>query len=330
MAAQEALPFVSIIIVNYNGQRYLDDCLSSLRRQTYPRERWEVVLVDNGSSDGSLAHVRAHYPWVRLVPLHKNLGFAGGNNAGFRHCRGELIALLNNDTVVEPDWLDALVAVMREDPRIGGAASKILFRHQPSTINSAGLNLYRDGRGGDRGFRQLDEGQFDEPADVFGACGASVLLRRAMLEDVGLFDERFFMYCEDLDLAWRAHFRGWRFRYTPRSVVYHVHCGTSEERSPFFTYYTERNRVFVNLKNARRWQALRTLAVFAAKTARMWYWVLTFQQRGRAAWETAWAYVRAGGSLLAGMPDMLLKRGQIRGRRLVAERGFAHLIAPKP
>src|SRR5205814_8694645 len=125
----------------------------------------------------------------------------------------------------------------------------------------------------------------DEPAEVFGACGASVLLRRAMLDDVGFFDERLFMYCEDLDLAWRARSRGWRFRYTPRSVVYHVHCGSSGEWSPFPLYYAERNPVFVNLKNAPLGLALRSLAVFAAKSLRMWYWVLTFQEReiGRAS-----------------------------------------------
>src|SRR5262249_50769762 len=157
---------------------------------TYPRERWEVILVDNDSTDGSVAHVRFHYPWVRLVPVQENLGFAAGNNAGYRHCRGEFIALLNNDTVVESGWLQGLVEAIQEDPRIGGATSKILFRDEPDTINSAGLHLYRDGRGGDRGFRQRDRGQYDKPAEVFGACGASVLLRRALLDDIGLFDER--------------------------------------------------------------------------------------------------------------------------------------------
>src|SRR5438128_1461134 len=151
-------PFVSIIIVNYNGRRYLDDCLPALLKQIYPRERWEVVLVDNASTDGSVDHVRAQYPWVRLIPMRTNLGFAGGNNEGFRHCRGEFIALLNNDTVVTPGWLEALVEELGQDPQLGGCTSKMLFRDEPGTINSAGLNLYRDRRGGDRGFRQPDAG----------------------------------------------------------------------------------------------------------------------------------------------------------------------------
>ena len=329
--AQDVPPLVSVIIVNYNGKRYLDDCLTSLSKQSYPRNRWEVILVDNHSSDGSVEHVRDRYAWVQVVAVQKNLGFAEGNNEGYRHCRGELIALLNNDTVVEPGWLQGLVDAILEDSRIGGVTSKILFRDEPDTINSTGLTLYRDGRGGDRGFRQFDHGQYEEPADVFGACGASVLLRRTMIEDIGFFDERLFMYGEDLDLAWRAHFRGWRFRYTPRSVVYHVHCGSSGEWSPFFLYYVERNRVFVNLKNAPAGLALRSLAVFAAKSMRMWYWVLTFQQRGRTAWQKAWAYLSAGGSVLGGMPDMLRKRFQIRvRRRLVADVAFDHLIEHAP
>jgi GT2 family glycosyltransferase len=321
-------PFVSVLIVNYNGQRYLDDCLTALQKQTYPRDRWEVVLVDNGSSDGSVEHLRACYPWVRLVAAGQNLGFAAGNNEGYKHCRGELIALLNNDTVAEPGWLAALVEAIQADPKVGGVTSKILFKHEPGVINSAGLNLYRDGRGGDRGFRQPDQGQYDEPAEVFGACGASVLLRREMLEDVGFFDERFFMYCEDLDLAWRAHFRGWRFRYTPRSVVYHVHCGSSGEWSPFFIYFAERNRVLVNLKNAPPRQVLYTFAVFGVKAVRQCWWVVTRRDRD---WKKAAAYVRAGFSLLAGTPEMLRKRFQIRTRRrLVRERAFAHLITPGP
>src|SRR5204863_107065 len=197
-------------------------------------------------------------------------------------------------------------------------------------INSAGLNLYRDGRGGDRGFREPDDGQYDEPAEVFGACGASVLLRRAMLDDVGFFDERLFMYCEDLDLAWRARFRGWRFRYTPRSVVYHVHCGSSGEGSPFHLYYAERNRVIVNLKNAPALQALWCLAVFAAKTARTLFWVLTRRERGRTAWAKAWAYLSAGGSLFGNLPAVLRQRRHIRGRRLVANGHLAHLVQISP
>lgn len=325
------LPFVSIIIVNYNGKHFLDDCLTALQTQTYPRIRTEVILVDNGSSDGSIEHLRRHYPWVRLLVAGKNLGFALGNNEGIRMAKGQLIAFLNNDTVVQSRWLEALVEAIEEDPKIGGVTSKILFRNAPEMINSVGLNLYRDGRGGDRGFRQPDLGQFDQAADVFAGCGASLMVRREMLDDIGLFDERFFMYCEDLDLAWRAHFRGWRFRYTPHSVLYHVHCGSSGEWSPFFVYHAERNRVFANLKNASFRLALRTLAVFVAKTARQWLWVMTLQQRRRTDWLKAVAYLRGAWSIVFRMPLMIWSRYQIRrARRLFPDASFLHLISEKP
>ncbi len=306
-------PFVSVVIVNLNGLRFLDDCLGSLAGQTYPAGRWEVVLVDNGSTDGSAAHVRTRYPWVRVIETGRNLGFTGGNNVGIRHCVGEFVALLNNDTVVRPRWLEALVEAAGADERVGGVASKLLFKHEPGRINSAGLHLYRDGRGGDRGFREADEGQYEDEAEVFGACGAAVLLRRAMLEDVGLFDERFFLYYEDLDLAWRARLRGWRFRYAPRSVVYHVHCGTSGEASPLFTYFVERNRVFLALKNGPPQLAARALAVFAAKAALQWTAVLTRRERGDAARRKAANYLRAAAVLAWRLPGLLASRCWIRG-----------------
>src|SRR5205085_2196003 len=139
----------------------------------------------------------------------------------------------------------------------------------------------------------------------------SVLFRREMLEDVGLLDERFFMYCEDLDLAWRAHRRGWRFRYTPRSVVHHVHCGTSGEWSPFFLYYVERNGVFVNLKNACPRQVLRAVAGFCGRAARKCFRVATWQERSPRQRQQAVAYLLASLSLIGGIPEMLWKRFQV-------------------
>jgi GT2 family glycosyltransferase len=320
-----------VIVVNYNGKAFLDDCLTSLRAQTYPRLRYEVLVVDNGSSDGSLAYLASHYPWVRRIAAGRNLGFAGGNNEGFRHARGDLLALLNNDACAESFWLEALVDALQDDPRTGGIAAKILLKKEPGRINSAGLTLYRTGYGGDRGYREPDRGQFDEPAEVFGACGASVLLRRALLEDVGWFDERFFMYYEDLDLAWRARLRGWTFRYTPKAVVHHVHCGSSGMASPFFVLYDERNRVFVHLKNAPALLALRVVASFLRRVARKSFRVVTLQECDAGARSHAGAYLRALGSLLVRLPELLCKRVQIRWvRRRVADRQLAPLLAPRP
>jgi GT2 family glycosyltransferase len=322
---------VSVIVVNYNGKAYLEDCLGSLERQTLPAQEWETILVDNASTDGSVDYVRAHFPGVRIVALSRNRGFAGGNNAGFQHARGDWIALLNNDTVADPRWLEALLEGRQTEPAVGALASKILFKEDPSTINSVGLNLYRDGRGGDRGFRQRDQGQFDASVEVFGASGAGMLLRRALLDDVGGFDERFFMYYEDLDLSWRARLRGWSIRSAPAAIVQHVHCGTSGEWSPFFLLHVERNRVFVNLKNAPARLAVRSLAVFGARALRKWFRVLSGRECRPLDRQLAWAYVPAGTSLLAGMPAMLWQRFVNRFvRRRVADRDFAHLISVPP
>lgn len=327
MSSSEA-PFVSIITVNYNGKRFLESFFGALERLDYPKDRRELLFVDNGSSDGSVALVRARWPWAKIVESDCNLGFAAGNNLGIRHAQGEFIALLNNDTEVAPGWLRELVAVLARDGNLGSATSKILFLAKRGEINNVGLNLYRDGSGGDRGFHQPDDGRFDAEAEVFGGCGASVLLRRSMLDDVGLFDETFFMYYEDLDLAWRARLRGWDCRYAPKSVVYHVHCGSSGEWSPFFTFHVERNKIFANLKNNGWLTVLLALAMMALRTADK---ARLLARRRPDAWAFLRAYLKAWASLARHAPAMLVKRLRIRVlRRKVPDRAIARFIVPNP
>ena len=240
---------VSIILVNYNGRRFLPACLEALARQRFPAWRTEVLLVDNASTDDSLALVRQHYPWVRIVESASNRGFAAGNNLGVSLARGEWVVLLNTDTVPEPSWLAELVAVA-EHTDATGLASRLLFPGEPARINSTGLVLCRDGRGADRGEGELDLGQYDQDDEVFGGCGASLLIRRDDYLALGGLDERLFMYYEDLDFAWRARQRGGRFRYVPRSVVRHLQAGSAGLGSPFQLYHIERSRTIVALKNA--------------------------------------------------------------------------------
>ncbi|VTS07280.1 glycosyltransferase family 2 protein [Tuwongella immobilis] len=249
-SAPEFRPLISVVLVNYNGDRFLADCLDSLARQTWPRHLTEIILVDNASRDGSRDRITRDYPWVRLVPNPTNRGFAGGNNDGFAVAHGDWIALLNNDTIVEPTWLESLATFLLTHPEFTGVASKLVFHSEPTTLNSAGLHLKTDGRGSDRGYEQRDAGQYERPEEVFAGCGAAVLMRRESLDALGGFDERFFLYYEDLDLAWRARHRGDRFAYCPQSLVRHVHCGSTGEGSPLFTYYVERNRVLTAFKNA--------------------------------------------------------------------------------
>lgn len=380
---------VSIITVNYNGKRFLPSFFSALQDLSYPKNKLEVIFVDNASTDGSVTYVKENYPWVKIIQNNKNLGFAEGNNVAIRKARGNYIVLLNNDTVVDRNWLLELVRIAQSDAGIGATTSKMLFcssfitlviksnTYNPqkegisadsrdlgiavesvqinnfkprfndkvyeieylegfygiekskditfrwtsdnakirlpiskadlplvinlrigtlrqeklqdpevifyvdeneikkialpknkfldvqltipeniidsskyNLINNAGSIIFENGNGADRGFYERDIGQYDKVEEVFAACGAGVLYKKEMLEDVGLLDEDFFMYYEDTDLAWRARLKGWKIYYCPASIMYHVHCGSSVEWSPFFIFHTDKNRIFMLLKNA--------------------------------------------------------------------------------
>jgi GT2 family glycosyltransferase len=209
----------SVVIPNWNGAQHLPVCLDALREQTYPD--LEVLVVDNASTDGSQALLVRRYPEVRLLSLPRNLGLTGANNAGFRAARGEVLISLNNDTEAGPHFVKALADALVAHPEAGMAASKMLLFDRRDTIHSAGDGYRVDGIPFNRGVWQRDEGQFDEPGWIFGGCGGAVAYRRTMLDEIGPFDETFFMYCEDVDLNWRAQLAGWRCWYTPAAVVYH-------------------------------------------------------------------------------------------------------------
>lgn len=319
---------VSVLVVNYNGRRYLEPCLRSLENQALPRHQFEIILVDNGSSDGSAALVRTHFAGVRVLELSANQGFAGGNLAGLQQARGRYVALLNNDATADPNWLTSMVAEMERGPAIGGVAAKVVFAHDPGTINSAGIVLYRDGRGGDRGFRCKDHARFQVPTEVFGACGAAVMYRRQMLDDVGFFEQRYFMYYEDLDLAWRAQRRGWRFVYAPTAVVHHVHCGSGGEWSPRFSFFVERNRALTSIRNGSPILAVQACVGLILRTVRCWWRLAT----RRPQWQRAhgWAYLRAVASLLVELPAALSARQRLAATEQVPAHTYAHLIEPAP
>jgi O-antigen biosynthesis protein len=383
-----APPFVSVVVLNYNGLRFLDGCLGSLACLDYPTDRYEVVLVDNVSKDGSVEVAEKRFPNVRVVRNSRNLGFAGGNNVAMRGTASSYVVLLNNDTSVDPQWLSRLVEAAEQDPAIGACTSKLLFQHdrarvilestafrpsdqgstdqrelgiqvrgarchqdgesrdaeylngffgwEPSpngqfrwsapaailglrvrrdgapaslrlvasaprpeggsvvvtahsgetvlgswelgaepqeidvplpenlvrsataVIQNVGTLILHDGSGRDRGasvrgtevFQEDDLGQYSQREEVFAGCGAALLFRTSMLEDVGIFDDDFFMYYEDMDLSWRMRRRGWKVMYVPDAVVRHVHAASSVEWSPLFLFHVERNRLLMLGKNA--------------------------------------------------------------------------------
>lgn len=221
--------------------------MSALLSQTY--SPYEIILVDNGSRDGSVDFVAERFPEVRIIENGENLGFAAGNNVAIRVARGDYIVTLNNDTRAEPDWLEDLVKVAETDPKIGMCASKMLFYHHTGVLNSTGISLDVAGIAWDRRGGERDDGQEREPIEIFGPCAGAALYRREMLDEVGLFDEDFFAYHEDVDLAWRARSRGWRCVYNPRAIVYHVHSGTGLEGSAFKNRLLGRNKIWTMVKN---------------------------------------------------------------------------------
>jgi len=238
---------VVVIIVNWNGRRFLERCLQSVFAQSF--QDFEVVLVDNGSTDGSVAFVRERFSRVRLIENRENRGFGAANNQAIRATDSEFVVTLNNDTEVAPEWLDELVSAARTDQRVGACASRMLFAHHPDMINSAGIAVDRAGiawdwRGGER-----DDPHEREPVEIFGACAGAALYRRSMLEEIGMFDEDFFAYLEDVDLAWRAQWAGWRALSVPTARVLHYHSGTAVEGSPFKNRLLGRNKVWLIAKN---------------------------------------------------------------------------------
>lgn len=222
------LPFVSVIVVNYNGGPFLEGCLSSLSRIEYPKSSYEVIMVDNGSSDRSVECVEKNFPWAKVLPLGWNHGYAGGNNRGVEIGRGDFIVFLNSDTVVERRWLKELVKPLLVDERAAICGSKILLMDPPNHIQYAGgfLNLV----GGPLYYPFHERGAEQEFYFVGSVCGASFLMRKTVYKALGGFDESFFMYSDESDLCLRTWICGYHVVYAPRSIVHHFGGGNQQRR----------------------------------------------------------------------------------------------------
>jgi GT2 family glycosyltransferase len=299
-------PDTSIVIVTWNGLAYLEACLSAVASQQDVDA--ETILVDNGSTDGSVDYVRRHFPSVRIVALGENRGFAGGNNAGVREARGRFIALLNNDTVPEPSWLRALRAGIDEDARYALTTSRIVYMHDPDVIDSAGDGLLRWG-GAFKRYHGAPAAVASVSDEVFGVCGAACLMPKAVFDELGGFDEEFFASHEDVDLSYRARLRGYRCRYVADAIVRHHGSATLGRVSPSAVFHGQRNLEWVYLKNTPTSILLRTLpghVIYIAAAA------AHFTRIGRGG-----PFVRAKLAALAGVPRMLRKRAAVQGTRRV-------------
>jgi len=238
-------PRVSVVVVNYNGKHFLSDCFSSVFSQTY--SPFDVIMVDNASHDGSVDFVRDHFPQVTVLVNEANMGFAGGTNVGIQRSTGEFILTLNNDTRIDPTFLQEIIRPVIEDPSVGMCASKMTF--PDGWINSTGICISRSGAAWDRGMFEPDKGQYNRIEEVFGPCAGAALYRKAMLDQIGLFDEDFFLFMEDVDLAFRARLSGWKCIYVPSARVVHKHGGTAGFKSDISIYYGNRNLLWYVVKN---------------------------------------------------------------------------------
>lgn len=243
---------VSVVVVTWNGLHHLRRCLPAVLDQRLDgSDALELIVVDNASVDGTreyLSDLARTEPRLRVIPNPSNLGFAGPNNQAFQAARGEFVATLNNDAPPQPGWLAALLHAARGSARTGSVASQMVFDHAPDTIQSAGITLDLAGIAWDRLVGQPATSGETQVTEVFGASAGAALYRAEMLRALGGFDARYFMYLEDVDLAWRARIAGWQALYAPDAVVRHAHSASAREGSPFKLWHLGRNKVWTIAK----------------------------------------------------------------------------------
>jgi GT2 family glycosyltransferase len=246
-------PLVSVVVLNYNGLTFIDKCLNSVLNNNY--SDFELLLVDNASTDGSLEYVKekfGHNTRIKIIANDRNYGFAEGNNIGLRYVKGEFVVFLNMDTEVDSSWLEQLVKVMESNPTIGAAQSKLLLMDNPKQFDTCGHMLTPFGFTIERGLGEEDNGQYDYVADIFGGKGASLIVRRSVIKEVGSFDRDFFTLMEETDLCCRIWLRGYRVVFVPKSVVYHAVAAarlSAKNWRRVELFYWHRNQLMTLIKN---------------------------------------------------------------------------------
>jgi len=281
---------VSVIVINWNGEGFLKKCLSSVLSQSY--RDLELLTVDSGSTDGSLNLLKREFPGLQVLAKKENIGFCKAFNEGCRRTKGEYVLALNSDTYLDPHFVEEAVGSMERDPEIGAISGKVL-RFDGETIDSTGQFLRRDRGVFERGYNEKDTGRYEREGQVFSVCGAVAFYRREMLEDVSVggeyFDEEYFAFYEDLDIAWRANLLGWRCFYNPRAIAYHSRGGTSPSTTKKFLggyefvrrpkevkFHILKNRYLTMVKNESLASLLADLPLILSRELLLWGYVLIF------------------------------------------------------
>lgn len=315
---------VSVVVVNWNRRELLRLCLQSLTSQSVPPV--EILVVDNGSTDGSLEMVEREFAGTGGIPVlvirnDRNLGFCEANNQGIEAARGDMVALLNNDAEADPGWLEALTRAFVGRPDVGMAASKILVHGDPARIDKVGHLIFLDGQNRGRGTGQRDDGRFDRVEEVLWPDGCAAMYRRSMLEEIGGFDEDFFAYADDAELGLRARIAGWGAIYVPGARVLHHRGTTLGLLSTRRIELIERNRILLVFK-LFPWRLvclnvplyLARLVAGAIAAARGRGEAAKFQGLHHKV-RLALALMKGGLSAIPLLPSMLRKRWQFRRLR---------------
>jgi GT2 family glycosyltransferase len=299
-----------------DGLKYLDLVLPSLGAQTY--HDFDVTVVDDASTDDSVAYLQRNWPEVRVIALANNAGFSGAVNRGIEASRGEFVALINNDIQLSPDWLQGLVRELEENPEIGFVTGKILSYEERDVIDEAGQDYYTCGRFAPRGAGERDVGQYGEPLPVPIGTAAASIYRRTAVERAGGFDEDYFLYCEDSDLCLRMLLIGSRGLYVPGSSAYHVRGGTTGRGSDLARFYGLRNGLITLLKDLPArvlLQALPKILLYEHHQYKV--------ARGNGYTRTL---LRAYASFFKTLPRTLRKRWRIQRRRTISSADFQSFL----
>lgn len=321
---------ISVVIPNWNGKKLLPICLNSLKNQTC--KDFEIIVVDNGSTDGSVDFIKKNYPDARIISLGENRGFSAAANAGISESRGELIVLFNNDAEADPSLMEVLFDKSRRYPDAAFFACKILLYHYRDVLDSAGVLFYSDGRFIPRGCMEKDEGKFDTEERIFGGHGAAVMYRKNIFNEIGLFDEDFFAYYEDSELNMRINLAGHYGMYIPSARVYHVGSGTGlkinknnapgnisfekpteygKKVSDFIAYYIVRNRWMLMAKSFPTDLILKNLSVMALlELSQLIVWVVVKRRPG--------IYFIGFVDFIRKLPLMLKKRKMVMETRKIS------------
>lgn len=292
---------ISIVVLNHNGTRHLKSCFDSIKEQT--NSDYETILVDNGSTDNSSDYVREKYPWVNILSLPVNQGFSRGVNTGIKKTKGEAVFLLNNDTVLDRECLDSIKRALKEHPQYLFFAPKMLSINQKGIIDSGGI-IFRDYKCYDRGQGQRDDILFSKEEEVFGGCGGAVVFRKEFFEKVGYFDDDFFAYYEDVDLAFQAQLKGEKCLFIPRSRVYHSRGATNVLYSDYYVFHSGKNGLNCIMKNLPTRLFLRNLKQLLLNQIRE---ISYFTKRGQG-----WPILKSKIASFLSFPKILKSRWEVQ------------------